>query len=190
MEERKERALRQRLYLLEAEYKNAKWKFVVRGSTGNRYTVSILSNSVSCNCFDCKRRKATCKHIYFIVGRVAQDHELLKDMGSQLTFPILDKITPKLLRRLGSSIPTNESSCQNTLPEIDRSNVPRDTTCSICYEDLESSESFGDVDTCTVCKNGYHKDCIAIWLRNKDTCPMCRNIWGTFELSLEKLTIN
>lgn len=184
MEERKERALNQRLYLLEADYsteKNGKWKFIVRGSTGNRYSVSISSNSVFCNCFDCKRRKSACKHIYFIVGRVAQDGELLSRMGSQLNYPILDQITPKLLARLRRT-----GEVPGEVPPM----PPRDTTCSICYEDLTDQP-----EQCKKCNNGYHDECIKLWLQNKDTCPMCRTNWGRDEtdglsMYLGKLTIN
>lgn len=170
MEGRKERALQQRLYLLEAERKDGGWKFIVRGSTGSRYTVSISDNNLLCNCFDCKKRKSVCKHIYFIVGRVAAHDELLKNMGNSLNSQILDEITPRLLGRLRVEPKEQEK--------------PRDTMCSICYEDLDN-----DIKTCYECKNGYHDGCLEIWLRNKETCPMCRKLWLSDDFGLSKLSI-
>ena len=186
MEGRKARALQQRLYLWEADYTKdgpkSGWRFLVQGSTGSRYNVSITSNSLFCNCFDCKTRRAICKHIYFIIGRVAADSELLEDMGNSLTAEILGTLTPKLLGRLGG----RRASAEVSEPR----EAPRDTMCSICYEDLVPKEA----DTCGGCRNGFHKECLGIWLRSKETCPMCRKEWVTLvgedDFGISKLSIH
>lgn len=179
MNDRKQRGLGQRLYLLDAEYLDepAIWKFVVRGSTGTPYNLTIGKSGLMCNCFDCKKRSAVCKHLYFVVGRVARSQKLLDEMDGRLNVDILDKVTPYLVLRF--------SKRERTPPK-----ELRDTTCSICYEDLGES-----VSGCGTCNNGFHKECIDVWIRNRQvpTCPMCRSPWqGTEDdviADFSKLTI-
>lgn len=165
MNERKQRGLGQRLYLLDAEYSNdpAIWKFVVRGSTGTPYNLTIGKSGLKCNCFDCRKRNAVCKHLYFVVGRVARSQKLLDEMDGRLDADILDKVTPYLVLRF--------SEHEHTPP---KDVEVRDTTCSICYEDLGKL-----ISACSTCNNGFHKECIDIWICNRQvpTCPMCRSSW-------------
>jgi hypothetical protein len=93
-------------------------------------------------------------------------------MGSQLNYPILDRITPKLLERLGRTEKTERTE-----------EGPRDSTCSICYEELVS-----EGESIDKCKNGYHDTCIKMWLKTKNNCPMCRSPWN-FSICLSKLSI-
>jgi flagellar biosynthetic protein FliO len=71
MEERKNRAFNQNIYLLKMfQPKNIYERiFHVIGSTGNLYSVSINEHS-SCTCPDNTQNKNICKHIYFILLRV------------------------------------------------------------------------------------------------------------------------
>ena len=196
MDARKGRALVERLYLLEAKCIGG-WSFIVRGSTGKNYDIVLSANKVSCSCFDCKQRRRICKHIYFIIGRVAQNKELLVQLGDNLNVNVF-ALDPLLSEKINNRINgrSHLASAQSTvsvaepLAPITSSQVDRDTTCSICYE---STLCVGkqSVDTavasqssaCSSCKNVFHTECINIWTSRNPTCPLCRNRWLRNEVS-------
>ncbi|EYU18969.1 hypothetical protein MIMGU_mgv1a016311mg [Erythranthe guttata] len=43
--------------------------------------------------------------------------------------------------------------------------------CAICLVEYKDSETLA---TITVCKHRYHVFCIRAWLKDHDTCPLCR----------------
>jgi hypothetical protein len=177
MDARKGRALLERLYLLEAarceQLKDGGWSFIVRGSTGKNYDVVLSANKVSCSCFDCKQRRRICKHIYFIIGRVAQNKELLVQLGDNLNVNVF-ALDPLLSEKINNRI--NGRAIEVASPTVaapsSQSAVERDVTCSICYEDTEVHAV-----ACSSCKNVFHNECINIWTSRKPTCPLCRNRW-------------
>lgn len=62
---RMNRALKQRMYLLSAEFINPTyWKFDVEGSTGTNYKVTFKSTGMDCTCPFVKTRHQTCKHMF------------------------------------------------------------------------------------------------------------------------------
>ena len=40
-----------------------------------------------------------------------------------------------------------------------------DSTCSICLEEASNAELF--------CRHAYHPQCIALWLKKSNFCPLC-----------------
>merc|ERR1712098_673065 len=44
--------------------------------------------------------------------------------------------------------------------------------CSICYEVIESKDRA--LTPCAPIKHAYHVNCINNWLKENDTCPVCR----------------
>ena len=50
-----------------------------------------------------------------------------------------------------------------------RSFIREPETCSICLENLTSYNKKS-----LTCKHNFHMTCINIWLRDKNTCPLCR----------------
>jgi hypothetical protein len=174
MDARKGRALLERLYLLEAarceRLKDGGWSFIVRGSTGKNYDVVLSANKVSCSCFDCTQRRRICKHIYFIIGRVAQNKELLVQLGDNLNVNVF-ALDPLLSDKINKRIHGKKDDAGHRVDQ--RSDkVDRDITCSICYEDTEVHAV-----ACSSCKNVFHNECINIWTSRKPTCPLCRNRW-------------
>lgn len=182
MDARKGRALLERLYLLEAKrISNHSWSFVVRGSTGKIYDVVLSETKVSCSCFDCKQRRRICKHIYFIIGRIAQNKDLLVQMGDNLNVNVFE-LDPSLSLKISNRIWPSENSLPSTTDESNSSDAERDNTCSICYEDvtiepLGGNGSQHSKTNCKSCKNVFHTDCIRIWTNRNPTCPMCRTAW-------------
>ncbi len=171
MDFRKDRALSQRLYLLDAtQHAEQHWDFLVRGSSGNSYSISI-SNKVSCTCPDFKQRFRICKHIYFIIGRIAQNKELLDEVGNdvKVNLFLLDPfLSEKIVNRLKRGAQNAESS-----KTVEENITERDKTCSICYEETCDTSS----SRCHSCKNIFHSECIKMWTKLKSTCPLCRQIW-------------
>jgi len=49
--------------------------------------------------------------------------------------------------------------------------------CSVCFEDFELGTSALKLP----CKHLYHKDCVTTWLKEHNTCPICR-----FELEVDE----
>ena len=180
MDARKGRALIERLYLLEAarreRLKDGGWTFIVRGSTGKHYDVVLSANKVSCSCFDCKQRRRICKHIYFIIGRVAQNKELLVQLGDNLNVNVF-ALDPLLSEKINNRINgrSHLASAQSTV------DAERDTTCSICYESTQSVDTRSSA--CSSCKNVFHTECINIWTSRNPTCPLCRKRWLRNEVS-------
>ncbi len=44
-----------------------------------------------------------------------------------------------------------------------------DENCSICYCEITRNKS-----KVTICKHEFHTSCLRKWLRDHDTCPICR----------------
>ena len=67
---RLERALEQRIYLIDREISNAAdMHFVVLGAVGKVYYVDINATP-RCSCIDYRMRGGQCKHLYFVLCRV------------------------------------------------------------------------------------------------------------------------
>ena len=50
------------------------------------------------------------------------------------------------------------------------------TTCSICFETVTNNDKKS-----LNCNHSFHRNCINTWLREQDTCPLCRAPQGTRE---------
>ena len=55
-------------------------EFLVMGTTGNVYTVTI-ENEPSCTCPDFQLRQRRCKHIFFILMRVMKDKKYMTTLS-------------------------------------------------------------------------------------------------------------
>ncbi|KAF0924695.1 hypothetical protein E2562_010287 [Oryza meyeriana var. granulata] len=43
--------------------------------------------------------------------------------------------------------------------------------CAICLEQLRHGELCSEVPAC---RHVFHWDCVGVWIKNSDTCPLCR----------------
>lgn len=172
--------MKQRLYLLKVdknELDENSWNFNVKGLT-NCYDLKFRFDMISCSCPDFEGRGRICKHLYFIIGRIAQCSHLLDilendiENGSRkcLTPEELDVISKALIHRLKDHLtPTEEGN------QVDTSTL--DYECTICFDSLGE----GKVISCQRgkgCKYYFHEDCIENWLRVQSRCPMCRRDWN------------
>nr|CAG4714053.1 unnamed protein product [Naegleria fowleri] len=183
--ERIERAMTQRLYLIERKNRvdNLEEEFVVLGSTGNVYNVNICEVP-KCSCPDFEKGHL-CKHILFVFLRVLR--------VSQFSHCIYQKA---LLRSELESIfkdappiPSSVQASERVVKEYKHlsgeaqenseqfSTVKRrplqDVHCPICYETFGGSEK---TDFCKMCGNNIHQDCIKMWksFNPNFPCPVCR----------------
>lgn len=62
-------------------------------------------------------------------------------------------------------------SLSNYLPISSRS----DDICPICYE-AELADGASNAWTKLECSHGFHVECLSVWLRQHNTCPMCRSV--------------
>lgn len=88
----------------------------------------------------------------------------------------LDRVISQLMEQhSGSSAPGPASeSAISALPKIQISKEHLGENgvaeCSICMDSVE----IGTQVTELPCKHWFHEDCVAVWLREHDTCPQCR----------------
>ena len=199
--ERIERALQQRLFLIDASTVSTSLQeggsFItlsVLGSTGNVYEVTI-QKVPHCSCPDAAKGNL-CKHLLFVMLKVVglPAHDQLVYQSAYLTDEV-EKIIVLLqtrLQSLGRDVVANEQ-VQKVHADMkkgiksgddDESNtVPRKETdgqdCPICFDDLGSNLS--QLTYCKgTCGTNYHKGCIQMWTRqarSRPTCPSCRQPW-------------
>jgi hypothetical protein len=170
---RRERALYQRMYLLDAKILNTdNWEFQVKGSTGNKYKIVLNTHKMSCSCSDFKIRHRICKHLFFIIVRIAKDKDTFDILG---TCPDIDifGLNPSLSRLLTERLMRRVAEEPKKIVKIEEGSR-MDETCSICFEDIDLDKS---IDKCNACKHLFHVGCIIMWLKYKKNCPLCRKMW-------------
>ena len=168
MSSRKQRGLSERIYLLDAKLESEIWTLTIKGQSKSIYKVVIANNTVKCKCMDFNIRKNVCKHMYFILGRILKDCEILnKIKGISDIEDNFNDISINLKNILSKHV-SNDSKNSS---EIKYDNKE---CCSICFEE------FGDesIEQCELsCKNVFHTECINLWLSNNNSCPLCRSSW-------------
>ena len=78
------RAMNQKIFLLKANFKDDNWTFYVQGTSFNVYEIFFSKTKVKCSCPDCHTRNYTCKHIIFIIGKVAKNENVLESITIRL----------------------------------------------------------------------------------------------------------
>ena len=175
-DQRKERGKTQQLYLVERVNDQT---YVIMGSTGNIYTVTI-NNTPQCNCLDYKNRLRRCKHIYFVLLRimkVAPGREDKKEYTDDEIAVMIQNI-PNITRNLiaNKKVAEEYAKLSNTTGStIKMKDIDGD--CPICLDPLDNGEL---IDFCkTTCGNPIHKECFEMWSKRsgKKTCLFCMKDW-------------
>ena len=169
--QRYHKSLTEKIYLLSAnQVSNDFWQFKLRGQSLNVYEQRLKGDSFYCSCPDHKTRGSFCKHLIFLISRVARNEgigyemNIYKNNWSEEKFKIVSK---ELVERLKSRL-----ECIKEKPKIEQC-VEGD--CPICFEEMTKDTE--TVKCVVTCKNWFHKECMDIWLNNHDTCPLCRSDW-------------
>lgn len=89
----------------------------------------------------------------------------------------LDRIITMLMET-GQRSSGAPPASQNALDELDRKKVDQDmlgseghAECTICISDVELGEEVLQLP----CKHWFHEECVVMWLKQHNTCPVCRN---------------
>ncbi|GER51159.1 RING/U-box superfamily protein [Striga asiatica] len=62
----------------------------------------------------------------------------------------------------------------DTFTNMKENNMKEDESsgCAICLEEYKANETRA---TISACSHRYHATCIKAWLKENDTCPLCRS---------------
>jgi len=180
--QRKQRGITQQIYLIEtiANENVYERKYVLMGSTGNVYDVTIKGEP-TCTCPDYITRKRRCKHIYFILVKVMktmdEDKETYTKDDLEYMFNNIPNITNNLvidptLKEAYVKLKQNKSVNSAMVEQKDT-----DDLCPICLDDLENGD---EIDYCKFsCGKGIHKVCYSMWTKQHvATCVFCKAEWN------------
>lgn len=167
MDKRVENALKQHIHLISADLSVP--SFIVEGESSRQYTITMKRERFQCTCPDYMYRRndiAACKHIYFLVFRVAKHDQM--PLGSEM--PALVHDIQKRLRNIETKVQKENTEHKEEITEVG------DNDCSICFEAMTTS-----LVKCEHCKNNFHTKCMKHWLSNsaRKNCPLCRGFWKT-----------
>jgi hypothetical protein len=221
LQERIQRAATQRLYLVRRDEVNVdldanddadandndndgeckyKCNFVVLGSTGNVYTVT-LQDVPHCTCPDFARKQDLCKHVLFVYLKVVglpvsnplvyQKALLRTDLreifsilsqrrvgGTVASVLANDRVRESYARLEGGETALEEGDLTDQVTRVKRRALDEgESDCPICFDPMSGG---ADTTFCrAMCGNNFHAECIRIWLREQrdKTCPNCRQPW-------------
>lgn len=167
--ERLRKSLSEKINLLSAYQRDASWEFKVRGQSTSVYQQELSATTFTCSCPDHQGKKTFCKHLLFLVARVALQFERAASISEQTVSwneEAYSACVPSWVSRLAHLI-SDETviATPSDKPEGD---------CPICFEELIAI----DIVRCeTTCHKWFHRECIKRWVEDSPTCPMCRAEW-------------
>ncbi len=182
---RLKRSLSEKIYLLSAtQVSNTHWKFNVRGQSKKIYEQNLQPELFSCSCPDHTTKHTFCKHLLFLVARVAIQMELagtISENKSNWNNNAFNTCALSWISRLKNHINKEKKT------DVDIDAIGND--CPICFEVMKEGESL--VKCVTTCKKFFHKDCMSLWLSSDhDTCPLCRADWVEATEEPDELVVN
>lgn len=201
IQDRIDRALEQRLYLLKAQrhHDGSGAAFAVLGSTGNVYSVDFDLRP-SCDCPDFLKGRGLCKHILFIWLRVLRCSSDDFRIWQQALVPSeLESALEPLFRQRARRLPFARKAVLKAFAKATAEDHPiqqEDTQpgepggrtrhsldgddCPVCFECMtQAEEDAGLLTFCCSCGNNFHADCMRRWQRaSSGTCPLCREAWS------------
>ena len=179
--QRLRKSLSEKISLLSAYQRDASWEFKVRGQSASVYQQELSASAFSCSCPDHQGKKTFCKHLLFLVARVALQFERAANLSDQTAVwneEAYVACVPSWVSRLAHLISPAEpieTSLTSDKPEGD---------CPICFEELiegkaNDGTAIDNTIRCdTTCHKWFHRECITRWLEESSTCPMCRAEWS------------
>lgn len=168
MEARISRALTQKMYLIQCGEMRPSRSILcdVEGSTGTTYVVELKKVGCCCTCPDFAKRGEMCKHIFFVLVRVAKTpiSEVQQDPDN---FVLSDDLTTRI-----------KNAIDPTHAVTDAFEARLTNECGVCYEDFTERDK--DLRKCMTCSKALHDSCMELWTRSCATrgqtwtCPYCR----------------
>jgi len=180
------RAKTQKMYLVErkpTEEGSLTREFVVLGSAGNLYTVTI-SHIPKCNCPDFEKGNL-CKHILFIYMKVlkvkSEQHIYQKALLTSELQEIFSQAPKDPSANIVADKTVQEKYQEIVGPRIEfvpQKAIEPDDTCPVCYDSMSASEAL--VFCKSSCGKSLHAQCFKEWSvakHGKPTCVFCRANW-------------
>jgi len=177
--ERKCRGVTQNIYLIETivNVDECERKYVVMGSTGNVYDVTIKTEP-SCTCPDFVTRGRRCKHIYFILVKVMKTVDSDKDEYTKDDLEYMFNNIPNITNNLviDDDLKKEYVKLKQAVNLEMVNQKDTDDLCPICLDDLENGD---EIDYCKYsCGKGIHKLCYSMWTKQHvATCVFCKAEW-------------
>ena len=198
IQDRIDRALLQTMFLISKNVdesdRDLKWTFVVLGTTGNVYDVTI-QRVPHCTCPD-HANGNLCKHILFVllkVMRVPSTSPLIYQtawIGSELE-EMMDGMRLRFQQVSGVMANAAVQESYKTMKGVDPASPieaddddkkvgarDEEEDCPICFDPLSSSAS---TRCSSHCGTSFHQSCVQQWKkqqRRTPTCPICRGSWA------------
>jgi len=183
------KALTEDMFLLTAHNHLKGWLFFVKGIGNKKYKILISKNRFGCECADFQYTENCCKHIYFIVGRVLKDLDMMKSLNS--LNPWSEELNTKLFQFFRFFKSCENENClkykDGTIVKKTNKEEKKDILvssqnlkqCLICYDDISSEDLHWSCKTCT--DSNFHENCINLWFiktchkrKGIPHCPICR----------------
>lgn len=176
--ERFGRALKERMYLLSYTTNSFEdWEFNVEGTRGTNYNVTFNTRGMNCNCPYTSRFHKSCKHMFFIIGRICKLplEKMTSDRYQINAFKLYPELNNSLLKTLTERRNKINETETGTKTETEAEEIKPneiDDDCSICFEEMK----IGKLEKCGTCCNHFHSECLVRWLKSKSNCPLCRSV--------------
>jgi len=155
------------------------------------YEVKIYDSgkcSFWCSCpyhkFKSSKENTVCKHICFLVCKIAKHYSTEFFESKIIDKDVLDTLIDKLN---GNDIWKDKCVCKKlSLLKKDHfhnysKEIEKDDMCPICYDEFNIHQLNG-VISCPSCENYIHTECMNVWLERHNTCVYCRSdIWKYYK---------
>ena len=204
IQQRIDRAKTQRMFLVRKgaiQKESLSCEFVVLGSTGNIYNVTI-QRLANCTCPD-HAKGNLCKHILFVLLKVmainpnssliyqaAWIESELEEMFQQMELRhrqvsgavLANESVRTNFAKLENGDATDAAAAAAAADGVARKTVCNEDDCPICFDSLAGTDTKNKTTYCRGrCGANFHEDCIRHWLQQQrkqtPTCPMCREPW-------------
>jgi hypothetical protein len=162
------RAINEKIYLLDASKKKKNGIVTsVRGSSLNVYEQLFEKENISCSCPDHLTRGNFCKHLLFVVGKVAQETTMAQNLC----------VSPHLWDKDHLKIVRDSLMARLKIEKKPKKKTERDDVddCPICFDEITKDDE--TYQCSSTCKNYFHLGCINKWIETNKynkTCPLCR----------------
>jgi hypothetical protein len=143
-----EKALSERIFLISVDGDNESMKFKLKAQSGNVYEQCLDHETFTCTCPDFEKRHTFCKHLLFLICRVA----LQMDIGLKLSTNKKNWTST----RFQACCKAWEHRLKHRLSNSGSVGGIGDT-CVICFEDMTETDQLTHCRTS--CKNRFHQEC-------------------------------
>jgi hypothetical protein len=142
--------------------------------------INFEQRKIACSCkdytFRCQKYGIVCKHITFIVTKVANIYDvryfnttILSDDNINKLREVLNTNTLNTSLLSIKGINKDFKSSNKEFNEIDK--------CPICCDYFQTKK---ECLSCPICFNFVHKNCMDIWFENSNKCVYCRSVWSNY----------